>query len=388
MVRRAPAPGLGGNRVRLPELVIGRLRSQVPQMTARMAGAILEEVPLYSADPDAYRAGIRQLCRLAVRIFIRIVETGQPPGAREVGVVQRVGANVAAAGQPLEPLLHALRIGARVGWDDTLAVSLSDPRVPRDDLLVLAGQVFEYIDQLSSRIAEAYAQQVEESARAQALSESALFEDLVAGRVTEAVPSRVALALCGGGADRAAARQAVEVVAGRLRTRFPQGVVGRHNGLPVWLLAREPLPSLLADCAGSEPVAFGISAAADGIPLSRAVDEAVVAARLGLELDRPDRVRAYGFPALVPYAALRADPAALARFQADMLGPVLQQEVLLDTLRHYFASGRSVSRTAQRVHRHRQSVIYRLQRASRLLGVALDDAESMFRLEAAVRTLI
>jgi DNA-binding PucR family transcriptional regulator len=61
--------------------------------------------------------------------------------------------------------------------------------------------------------------------------------------------------------------------------------------------------------------------------------------------------------------------------------------VLLETLKHYFATNRSVSKTAALVHRHRQSVIYRLQRASELLEIDLNDGEAMFRLEAAVRTL-
>jgi hypothetical protein len=366
------------------------MRAQVPQMTARMAGAILDEVPRYGGDRHRYRDPILQLCRLAVRIFIRILETGEPPGVREVAVLQRVGANVARAGEPLEPLLHALRIGARVGWDETLAVSLAARGVRRDDLLSLAGQVFEYIDQLSSRIAEAYAQRVEDSVRAQALNESVLFDDLVSGRVSEVaqLPAvRVALALCGGGPDRASSQRAMEATSRRIRIRLPQGVVGRHHGLAVWLLAREPLSQVLADCAGSDTVAFGWSAVAESVPLARAVDEAVVAAQLGLELKRGDRAPVHEFAALLPYASLRADPAALARCQTRLLGPLMNEPALLETLRHYFATGRSVGRTAQMVHRHRQTVIYRLQRVAELLGVGLDDAEAMFRIEAVVRTL-
>src|SRR5207249_606379 len=159
----------------------------------------------YHADPDRYGRNILELCRLAVRIFLRILETGRPSGRREVAVVQRVALGVARAGEPLEPLLHALRIGARVGWQDTLQVSLGSPDVPPDQMLLIAGQVFEYIDQLSSRIAEAYALEVEHSARHRALSESALFDDLVAGRGwiggegPSPAPPRVALAVAGGG---------------------------------------------------------------------------------------------------------------------------------------------------------------------------------------------
>jgi DNA-binding PucR family transcriptional regulator len=77
----------------------------------------------------------------------------------------------------------------------------------------------------------------------------------------------------------------------------------------------------------------------------------------------------------------------LARSHAALLAPIIDQPLLLDTLSHYFATNRSVSKTAALVHRHRQSVIYRLRRAAERLGVDLDDAEAMFRLEAALRTM-
>ena len=77
----------------------------------------------------------------------------------------------------------------------------------------------------------------------------------------------------------------------------------------------------------------------------------------------------------------------MARFHAALLSPLADHPVLLETLRQYFATNRSVSRTAALVHRHRQSVIYRLQRAAQLLNLDLNDAESVFRLEAAIRTL-
>jgi len=370
------------------------LRRQVPEMTSLMERAILHEVPRYRGDPERYGKVILQLCRLATRLFLRILRTGQPPGRREVAVVQRVGANVANAEEPLEPLLHALRIGARVGWQETLRVSQTDPDVPTERMLLVAGQVFEYIDELSSRIAEAYALQVEESTRARARSESALFEDLVAGRVAldpitgiSIARPRVALALAAKGSHRAATHAVADVVAGRLRTRLPGAVVGQRHGLAVWLLAREPLAQLLVDCAAGDDVAFGLASASEDLPLSRAVDEAVEAARLGLELDRDGRLPVFTYAELHPYAALRADPGGLARSQQALLGPLLGRPVLLQTLWDYFESGRSISATAERVHRHRQSVIYRMRRIAELLRIRLDDAETMFRLEAAVRSL-
>ena len=380
----------------LPASALERLRASTPDMARQMETAILAEVPRYAAEPDQYRQAILQRCRLATRLFIRIVETGMPPGDRDIRVVQGIARNVAAAGEPLEPLLHALRIGARVGWDETLKVGLAGAARP-ESLLALAGQVFEYIDQLSSRIAEAYARQVEEIARAEAMNESALFEDLISGRVGgDALDAlglespRAALALLTSGHGAATTQPAAETTAGRLRTRFPAAVVGQRQGVSIWLLAKEPLAPVLADCAASDDVVFGMSAASDEVPLGRAVEEAVLAGRVAVDLDlhrEPAAPRVFDLPRVYAYVAMRSNPEALARSRATLLGGLDDHPSLLETLRAYVETNRSVSATAARVHRHRQSVIYRLRRVSELLEVQLDDAEVMFRLEAAVRAV-
>jgi DNA-binding PucR family transcriptional regulator len=163
--------------------------------------------------------------------------------------------------------------------------------------------------------------------------------------------------------------------------------MGHRGGISVWLLAREPLIPALEAAAAGEDVAFGVSSASDDIPLGRAVEEAVVAARLGAEAIPAERAPLTEYARVYAYAALRLDPVGLARSQAALLGPLRDKPLLLDTLRHYFAANRSVSQTAARVHRHRQSVIYRLRRAASLLAIDLNDAEAMFRLEAALRTM-
>jgi hypothetical protein len=366
----------------------------MPQISQRMEAAILSEVPRYAGDPDRYGKPVLQRCRLATHIFLRILTTGRSAAPREVAVVQDIARHVALEGEPLEPFLHALRIGLRVGWDETVRVSLDSPAAPPDLMLPLASQVFEYIDQLSSRVAEAYALQVEESARTRVITESALFEELIAGRAGADIVEaraverpRVALAVAATHPNPAAAREVSDRVTGRMRGRFPRSVMGHRGGVSVWLLAREPLLPALEAAAAGEDVAFGVSSASDDVPLGQAVEEAVVAARLGAEASPEQRGLLTEYVRVYAYAALRSDPVGLARSHAALLAPIIDQPLLLDTLSHYFATNRSVSKTAALVHRHRQSVIYRLRRAAERLGVDLDDAEAMFRLEAALRTM-
>jgi hypothetical protein len=374
-----------------PTLVTSGLAQRLFPQTSRISGlmvdAILQEVPRYAASPELYGNAVLQRCRLAVRLFFRIVETGEPPGPRDIRVVRRLGRTVAISGEPLEPLLHALRIGARVGWAETLGESRRPPTVSAQVMLALAGRIFEYIDQLSSSMAEAYSQQVEAAARGQAMSESRVFEALVSGQpATEGLaamtmePPRVALALAS--SEDAAA---VSAVLGRLRARLDRGVLGQRHGLPVWLLPREPLAALLLDCAAGTAVVYGISSASEEVSLSRAVEEATVSATIGLEGGAIGQ--AFVYSSIYPEAALRSDQAGLSRFHAATLGPLRDHPEILETLRFYFLSGRSVGQTAKLIHRHRQTAVYRLRRAGELLGCDLLLPETAFRLEAAIRTL-
>jgi DNA-binding PucR family transcriptional regulator len=197
---------------------------------------------------------------------------------------------------------------------------------------------------------------------------------------------RAALALAVGG-DDAAAQHAVETTAGLLRTRFPGAVGGQRQGLSVWVMAREPQAALLADCAASHDIVFGAAIASEDVPLGRAVEEAATAARVAADLDLGTIApRVFDLPRVYAYAAMRSNPEALARSRETILGRLEQHPALLHTLRAYVETNRSVSATAARVHRHRQSVIYRLRRIGQLLEVDLDDAEAMFRVEAAVRS--
>ena len=88
-----------------------RLRSQVPQISRRMESAILQEVPRYTAEPARYRQAVFQRCRLATRMFLRILTTGEPPGHREITVVQGIARAMAEEGEPLETRARAIRRG-------------------------------------------------------------------------------------------------------------------------------------------------------------------------------------------------------------------------------------------------------------------------------------
>ncbi|PSR32695.1 MAG: hypothetical protein C7B46_13115 [Sulfobacillus benefaciens] len=77
------------------------------------------------------------------------------------------------------------------------------------------------------------------------------------------------------------------------------------------------------------------------------------------------------------------DRKGVAEFTKDVLGPLLVEEnqELLETLKVYLREGRSVTKSARILHIHRNTVLYRIGQAERLLGFQLkniDDATSLW----------
>ncbi|GHF41181.1 transcriptional regulator [Streptomyces mashuensis] len=75
----------------------------------------------------------------------------------------------------------------------------------------------------------------------------------------------------------------------------------------------------------------------------------------------------------------------LAAFVERVIGPLLPHEVLLTTLETYLAHAGRKAETARELHVNRQTLYDRLGRVSRLLGVDLDDPETVLGLSLALR---
>jgi purine catabolism regulator len=86
---------------------------------------------------------------------------------------------------------------------------------------------------------------------------------------------------------------------------------------------------------------------------------------------------------------LRDNP-ELASFYDDLLGKLQahderQGAELVNTLEAFFECHGNHVRTAQRLHLHRNTLLYRLDRARTVLGVDLDDAETRLALQVALK---
>jgi DNA-binding PucR family transcriptional regulator len=87
---------------------------------------------------------------------------------------------------------------------------------------------------------------------------------------------------------------------------------------------------------------------------------------------------------------LRSDPGLADELARDRLAPLAdlsagQQARLTETLRAWLAQQGRLSRVAERLDVHPQTVRYRLARLRELFGDALEDPEERFWLELALR---
>lgn len=124
--------------------------------------------------------------------------------------------------------------------------------------------------------------------------------------------------------------------------------------------------------------------------LRRSYQEALRALALGRELNPGSQTHFFGslgvYPVLMPLAGT---PEA-EEFLEEALGSLLKYDhrnnsELVQTLESYFSHQENLARTAEALHLHRNSLAYRLRRIQEVSNVSLDDAESGFRLQLALK---
>ncbi|MCC6177794.1 MAG: helix-turn-helix domain-containing protein [Chloroflexi bacterium] len=150
---------------------------------------------------------------------------------------------------------------------------------------------------------------------------------------------------------------------------------------------RERLTALLPGA----PVTVGIGRYYPGVAgLAASFREASQALAIGCDLlggDRSVHFEQLGVQRLL--FQLRDNP-ELAAFYDDLLGKLQshderQNAELVNTLEAFFECHGNHVRTAQRLHLHRNTLLYRLERVRQVLGVELDDPETRLALQVALK---
>jgi len=371
----------------LPPDVVDVLGPVLPDVADEMIGAVAT-VPAYSRPLEGTLGeGIREGVQQALRHFLAEVQA-QGTVARP-DVYTALGRGEMRAGRSLESLLSAYRTGARVAWRRFADAGVKAGLKP-ETLYLLAESIFAYIDVLSAESAEGHA--LEQSAAA---SEAELRRRRLVRMLVRDPP-----------ADPAAIEAAAAIAEWKLpRTLAAVAISGEQRVAAASRLPAGSISEAIGEltCALiSDPDGPGQRAA-----IERAVVEAGALGGLGTTVDWTQagvsfaRARAalelVDAPATLVSARERAgelllgvDPRLAAELAADRLAPLEElsggsRKRLVTTLRVWLAEQGRLGPVAQRLGIHPQTARYRLARLRELFGGRLDDPDSRFWLELALR---
>ncbi|MBN0049250.1 helix-turn-helix domain-containing protein [Streptomyces actuosus] len=370
--------------------LVTRLLGGVDPLADGLTERILASELAYAANTDLTHEQLRGAVQDNLRTLLAALQ-GQP---MNLDAARAAGRLKAEQGIPLAALLHAFRLAGRYIWDRLLA-SARDEGIATE-LLPVASDIWLVIDEFSGAAADAYRATVEEQGRRDVETRGVMLTSLLDGSVGS--PDRAAEALRTLGLDEHGTMVVVHADSGRslaaedrLRAAGVAGAWVQQLGARVGLLALPGPHALatLADLLGdAAECRIGVSR-----PLTSPTDapgawrQARCAARCLPQ--GAGGCHVYGSSPIALMAA--ASPEIAAEVAQTVLGGVLtlpQQErnVLLDTLDAWFASGGSTTRAAERLHCHRNTVLYRINRLTELTGRsitrAIDSAELCIALRA------
>ncbi|MGO9954872.1 MAG: PucR family transcriptional regulator [Solirubrobacteraceae bacterium] len=339
--------------------------------------------PLEGPFGEGLRAGVQE----ALRHMLAEIEAGGP--VKRLDVYTELGRGEMRAGRSLESLLSAYRIGARVAWRRFAAAGVAAGLEP-ETLYLLAESIFAYIDGLSAESAEGHALAQSAAAGEAELRRRELVRMLVRDAPADPDAVRSAAAAAGWTLPRTLAAVALSGERSEAVTaRLPLGTISEAIGDLTCALVIDP------DGPGRRAVierAVIAAGAQGGLGTTVEWTQARVSfsrARAALELAGTD-------PGLIgarEHAGellLRSDTALAAELAADRLAPFAElspgpRRRLLETLRAWLAEQGRLGQVAHRLGIHPQTARYRLGRLRDLFGDALDDPESRFWLEVALR---
>ena len=360
--------------VAIAERLLGRADALADELTA----AIRRAEPSYDADNLVPVEDLRTSVRNnVVYIFTRLAGGRQAPG---LAPARATGRRRAEQGAPLPAILHSYRVAGTFLWSAVL--DAASPADRAEALLPAAAELWSLIDELSGAVTDAYRDTVAERARSSEQTRNAMLDVLLRGdtgdgsrlwesAATLRLPRQGTFVVAAARPDRPGS-EAVPRAEESLRTKGIQSAwrveIDAHVGVVV-LTPRFGVDKLVAHLARLSGGPVGLSEPYPGLDRTPAALRQARLAATGA-----DGVARYGE---VPVATLLASaPDEAATVVRSVLGPVLalpavESDVLLGTLRAWFAADGATSTAAVELHVHRNTVRYRLRRLEELTGRSL-----------------
>lgn len=389
------SPATGHGLGAMPAAVVAGLEDAIPGMVNEIVASLADVQAEYAAYLEQDREDVLALAREALGTLVSMAAGGpQLSEALPHQTFEELGRIEFESGRPLGDLLAAYRLGARVAWRHVSRASIAQG-AGADLLAALAEAVFAFVDALSDATIRGYSHAQAQTGAERDRRRFSLAEMLLAGAEAAAVeaagaplgwqpPAEVALGLVAepGRPDLALALaerlgpralpvvradESVGVLVPDLeRPGWRRAVAGRLAGLHVVIGLSGPVAGLPARVSSSVEALHLMSRGVlpDGDPLF--ADE-----HLGELLVHRD-----------PVLAQEIADRQLARL-AEL--PEATRERLCQTLRAWLDHLGDRKATAEALMVHPQTVRYRIDQLSRLLGRDLGGAQARFELAAALR---
>lgn len=372
------------------------LRTHLPRVAETVVAAIIDEVPPYS-QPFQGRMGrvIEQAVHTSLDSFLDAATRTSPlddGDGTAIGVglqaAEELGRGEARAGRPVDALLSAYRVGARVSWREISRAAVAQG-VDSGTLGRLAEVVFTYIDELSAASVAGHNAETQSSERARMVHLDRLTRALLAG------VSEPELADAAETARWTPPRTLTAVLVHADRLLNTAAMLD-----PRTLTLAEDLPSGIGTPA--EDVALLLVPDAGGAARATLLTvlsgrEAVVGPARPWQRARRSYARALRGWALprtedvvdteqhLPQIILGADRAAVADLRQAALAPFddlpeATAERLAETLRAWLLLQGRRELVAETLHVHPQTVRYRMSQIRELFGERLQDPDEVLAL--------
>lgn len=377
----------------LPAEVADVIEPELEAVTAEILAAIARDVPGYARPLEgSFGRGVRRGVSEALRQFVALIR--RPEAGRGVGrdVYVELGRGESRQGRSLDSLQAAYRVGARVAWRRISAAGRK-ANLDAEVLSLLAESIFAYIDELSADSVEGFAEaraDLEDERRRRARDLVAL---LVRKPAAEPADFRVAARLAGWTLPATVAPLACspEELGAIVRRLPPDSLAAVSEGSGCILFPDPEGPgrdALLERAAGDLPLALGPPGAPADLPASWAL------ARSALRAVQAGTLPARGLFRIDDHLAelllFEASSVLTTRIAARRLAPLESLtekagERMRETALAYVRHGGNAVEMAQALHLHPQTIRYRIVRLRELFGDRLDDPDSRFELEIALR---
>ncbi|HEY3006760.1 MAG TPA: helix-turn-helix domain-containing protein [Micromonosporaceae bacterium] len=373
------------------------LLTKLDDLAAQLADRIRAAEVLYRDERVVPAGDLSRSCRHNLEHIL----TQLAGDARSnVAPARATGRRRAEQGIPLPAILHAYRVGGRFVWETLLAHAGSSDAT-RDALLRTAADIWTIIDDYSEALIEEYRDAVADQAHRDAQVRTAALGGLLDGKFRDESrlwESAAMLQLPHHGTFVVVAAETHDP--GREAIPRVEEALRRQNAVSAWQLGAEHhvgvvtiRPPLTVDrlCQRLAALATGRVGVSEPYASLDQTPAALRQARIACAAATPrsrDLIRYEEHPVGVLLAAAPELGGVVAE---AVLGPVLalpapDRDLLMDTLRAWFAEEGSATAAAARLHVHRNTVHYRLRRVEALTGRSLTRPTAVGELHLALES--